>query len=72
MNKLNKHWNTTSIFTSEFPILYIRFPPNKFLKVPDSSTDFCFDGGKNDYTTVKSYGVVCVKNNKNNVTCLNK
>ena len=72
MNKLDKRRKITYISTFEFLTLYNKLSHNKLLMVLNSSIDFCFDRGENQYITFNSYGACWVKDIKDNVICLNK
>ena len=72
MNGLNKRRQATSVSTFDFSTLYTKLPHKKLLMILNSLIDFCFDGGKSEYTTVNNYGARWIKNIKDNVICLMK
>ena len=53
MHGVNKRSKATSVSTLDFSTLYTKLPHNKLLMVRNSLIDFCFDGGKIKYITVK-------------------
>ena len=64
IEKINRRSSASSISTFDFSTLYTKIPHDKLLFVLNSLTDFCFNGGENNFIEVSSYGAKWVKEDK--------